>query len=154
LILPEYVRRRPKEPRSLCSVSSARFRERLLEVLDGAQFKHTPPSLSEVARQLGVDRKYLADCQPSIVKNITGRYKHHRAKTAELRRVIRWSAYREVALHLAHLGENPSRNKVMQLAKSLSPFSAADRDACHAICLEVRREFGLPSRQYRKNQIK
>ncbi len=146
LILPEYSRHKPLKTRVFYNVKGRHFRLTLLKCIDRNKGKFPPLSLTEIARELGVDRTQIARAHPNLAKQVSSNRKEWFTRKAKLVQSVRHHAYREAAMTIANMGQLPTRNRVMSFLSNISVFSSEDRDVCQAICYEVRRELQIKGR--------
>jgi len=147
LILSGFTRQSPRAIHILHNVKGRNFRLALIKLINKEEYLHSPPSLAEVARRLGVDRTQLASAYPDIANEVTKKFQKWRSDNKILFQSIRQYAYREAAITIARAGRVPTRNRVMYLLENVSVFSVKDRRACQRICEDVRREFRIHSRR-------
>ena len=142
-ILPEYSEQIPRKPRAKHNVKGRKFRLSLTSLIYQKRSQIPPASLSEIAREVGVDRTQIANAYPDLAKQVSSNRKEWLSRKAKLIRSVRHHAYREAAVALAELGQLPTRNRVMSFLSNISVFSSDDREICQAICYEVRLKFQL-----------
>lgn len=117
--------------------------------LQRCQAKDPPPSLSEVARCLHVDRSHLRRLCPDLVARLQERRKSSRDAEVTSRRQRKRSVFLATAIQFASLGLLPTRRRISQALPGIPIFSPADKRSCDEACQEARSAFGmlpLPSR--------
>lgn len=153
MLLPDYSRQKPRQHYVHQSERDPTIRQALLKALQHNNPFLPPPSLSAVARQVGIDRKQLNFLYPKISLEIRKNRKAWQARHAQLAQAIHKHAYREAAIVLAQAGVLPTRNRVMDLLEGISVFSTTDRAECQEICYEVRETYRLEPRRGRRQVV-
>lgn len=92
--------------------------------LRSALRRDPPPSLSEVARTFGHDRRYLANVEPALARQVVARYARWRRAQVDVRRLRVTTAVSLVVQQLADSGRYPSR----RLVESLLPARMSLRE--------------------------
>lgn len=146
LILPAYTRSEPRARHAIHDVKGHQFKSDLAKLIGRKGHIHNPLSLEAIARKLGIDRAQLVMTYPDIAQDVTKKYREWRSHLSKLSRSIRHHAYREAAISIAKNGQVPTQNRIMNLLANVSIFSTIDREACKAICIEVRQEFRIQCR--------
>lgn len=147
LILPEYSRQIPRGRYIHRNVKGQQFRSSLIKLLGRNEHLVNPPSLLQISRILDADRSQILRSHPDIAKQITNNYLQNRSRRATLLKSIRHHAYREAAITLVNMGQVPTRNRVMSFLENISIFAKTDREACQAVCYEVRKEFHIQGKR-------